>query len=694
MSRQSDLRYTFKPLVGDATFEVVSFELNEGLSRPFTLSVELSSDEPDVDFGQLLDCPVLLTIWRGERPVRYVHGLVSSFTQGDTGFHRTRYHALIEPQLARARLRSNWRIFQHKSVPQIFEILLKAQHLTNLELVVCFDHQVREYCVQAGETDLAFIERLAAEEGFIYAFEHTAKGHQLILTDRLLALGLITRSVIKPDPEDQDYEPEDEGGDPLAVLYNPVPGGDHPEPALHHFRYSEQVRSARQVQRDYSFKHPAYRQEHSATARDLQHQSHDYERFDFPGRYKRDEVGKPFTQTRMAALRHDARIAEVQGDDTRLQPGLSFNLIEHPREDLNVHWRVLRIQHIGIQHTSQEDEAVGAHQGTSYVQHAVLIPGRIEWKPESLPKPRIDGPQMATVVGPPNEQIYCDEWGRVKLSFPWDRESQSNEFSSCWVRVSQGWAGGNWGSMAIPLIGQEVIVNYENSDPDLPIITGRTYCATQPPPYELPKHRTRMTIKSQTHKGVGFNELRFEDELGHEEVFLHAQKDQNNRIGHDETTQIGRNRSEEVGHDEQTHIGNDRSERIGRDHSSSVARDQHVSITRDLREDVGNDRIEATTANHQVEVGGNSTHRINGQLHLAAGDGMQCQTTVFQLSASERLEFRSPGGSIVLDQNGITLNGLAINLHGPMTADNAGSGNSLSLALVANASTTCEESKP
>nr|WP_273913454.1 type VI secretion system tip protein VgrG [Pseudomonas fontis] len=251
MARQSDLRYTFKPFVGDATFEVLSFVLEEGLSTPFSLNVELSGDDPDVDFGQLLDCPVLLTIWRGERPVRYVHGLVSSFTQGDTGVHRTRYHALIEPQLARARLRSNWRIFQHKSVPQIFEILLKAQHLTNVELVVCFDHQVREYCVQAGETDLAFIERLAAEEGFIYAFEHTAKGHQLILTDRLLALGLITRSVIKPDPDDPDSEPveEDEGNDPLAVLYNPVPGGDHPEPALHHFRYSEQVRSAKQVQR-------------------------------------------------------------------------------------------------------------------------------------------------------------------------------------------------------------------------------------------------------------------------------------------------------------------------------------------------------------------------------------------------------------------------------------------------------------
>ncbi|WP_284400546.1 type VI secretion system tip protein TssI/VgrG, partial [Pseudomonas putida] len=138
------------------------------------------------------------------------------------------------------------------------------------------------------------------------------------------------------------------------------------------------------------------------------------------------------------------------------------------------------------------------------------------------PKPRIDGPQMATVVGPKGEEIYCDQWGRVKVSFPWDRESQDNEFSSCWVRVSQGWAGGSWGSMAIPRIGQDVIIQYVDADPDQPMITGRTYCGNQLPPYDLPKHKTRMTIKSQTHKGDGFNELRFEDELGKEEVFIHA----------------------------------------------------------------------------------------------------------------------------------------------------------------------------
>ncbi|MEB6592710.1 type VI secretion system tip protein VgrG, partial [Pseudomonas asiatica] len=226
------------------------------------------------------------------------------------------------------------------------------------------------------------------------------------------------------------------------------------------------------------------------------------------------------------------------------QPGLSFTLTGHPRDDLNAHWRVNSVVHKGSQFTSLQEEAAGVDQSTRYEQTAQLVPGRTEWRPAPLEKPRVDGPHMATVVGPPGEEIYCDEWGRVKVSFPWDRESNNNEFSSCWVRVSQGWAGGSWGSMAIPRIGQDVIIHYVNGDPDQPMITGRTYCGDQLPPYDLPDHKTRMTIKSQTHKGDGFNELRFEDELGRQEVFIHAEKDQNNVVKHNETTFVGNDRSE------------------------------------------------------------------------------------------------------------------------------------------------------
>ncbi|WP_350582504.1 type VI secretion system tip protein TssI/VgrG, partial [Pseudomonas sp. HY2-MNA-CIBAN-0224] len=458
-------------------------------------------------------------------PVRYVHGLVSLFRQGDTGFRRTRYHAVIEPTLARAGLRSNWRMFQYKTVPEIIALVLKGQRITDLEKQICFDHQTREYCVQAGETDLDFIARLAAEEGLLYTFEHRTDGHTLILTDRVGGLGTIGTHKDCP------------------VLYQPMGGGDSAEPALHRFSYTEQVRTSRQVQRDYTFTHPRYNQQHTADGGlALKNQHKDYERYDYPGRYKRDAAGKPFTKTRLHALRSDARMAELEGDDARLQPGLAFDLSEHPRPDFNDRWRSIALEHTGKQHSSLQEEAGGSDYSTTYHLKASAIRWDAEWKAPLQPKPCIDGPHTATVVGPPGEEIYCDEWGRVKVSFPWDRDSQENDHSSCWIRVTQGWAGTLWGAMAVPRIGQELIISYLDGDPDQPIATGRAYRQANLPPYELPKHKTRMTIKSRTHKGTGFNELRFEDEVGQQEVYIHAERDKNVYIKHDNTTFVGNDR--------------------------------------------------------------------------------------------------------------------------------------------------------
>lgn len=687
MPNQSDLSYRFEPLASQDPFEVVSFTLDEALSTPFRLVLELVSYEDNVDFAHLLDKPALFTILRGQRPMRYVHGLISAFSQGDTGNCRTRYQAVVEPKLARAGLRSNWRIFQQQSVPQILETLFKAQRITDFELGHSFPHAPREFCVQAGETDLAFITRLAAEEGFIYRFVHSAKGHRLLVSDRVLTLGMISSSLVKPEDDDDEGYVDDDYPDPLAVLYHANSGGDQARPCLRRLHYREQVRTARQVQRDYSFTHPAYHLQQEFNASDLQHQADDYERFDYPGRYKRDEVGLPFTRTRLTALRHDARIAEVEGDDVRLQPGLSFDLVEHPRADLNMHWRVASVRHEGAQFTSLQEEAAGAEQGTRYTQKALLVPGRIEWRPEAPPKPRIDGPHMATVVGPEGEEIFCDEWGRVKVSFPWDRESRDNEYSSCWVRVSQGWAGGGWGAMAIPRIGQDVVIQYVNADPDQPMITGRTYCGNQRPPYELPKHRTRMTIKSKTHKGQGFNELRFEDELGQEEVFIHAQRDQNNVVKHDETTQVGNDRREEVGHDEVLDVANNRRETIGNDDQVTIGHDalldigrsQTTTIAQDRTVRVGNHRVDSTAANHSVSVGGHMQQTIEGHLELKAGQAIRQHTRCYEIHASQSITLKAPGGTLRIDGDGITLDGVALILKAPLSQNASGSGNELSI---------------
>jgi len=600
MPRQSDLRYTFEPLRGDP-FEVVSFTLEEGLSQPFKLTLELVSHHPAIDFYRMLDLAALFTLWRGDTPVRYVHGLVSLFQQGDTGFRRTRYTAVVEPTLARFGLRSNWRIFQGQTVPDIIIGMLAEQKLTDVKTYLCFDHQPREYCVQAGETDLDFIARLAAEEGLLYTFEHRADGHTLWLTDRVGGLGTIGTHTDCP------------------VVYQPMSGGDAMEPALNRFHYTEQVRTAVQVQRDYTFTHPRYNQQHTATGdQDLNNKHKDYERYDYPGRYKRDIAGKPFTKTRLAALRNDAKLAHLEGDDERLQPGLAFDLNDHPREDFNDRWRTIAIKHEGKQHTSLQEESFGSGHGTSYELKASAIRWTSDWKAPLRDKPCIDGPQIAT---------------------------------------------------------------------------GTAYRQTNLPPYPLPKHKTRMTIKSRTHKGEGFNELRFEDELGQEEVFIHAEKDKNVHIKHNNTIFVGNDRSEKVEHDEQVEIGRNRSERVGNDERIAVVQDQHLEIGRDRIqttgrnhhthiggdqvEEIANNRHDKIAADHDIQIGGSSEQSVRNRYRLSAGQRIEQKTPVFDITSSQRIVLKAPGGSITIDHDGITLDGLTIKIKGPVTTEPYGTGNPL-----------------
>ena len=494
MSNFNDVRFTFSTPADEViAFDVVSFELTEGVSELYRLEVELVSFADNADFATLLDQPAVLTIWQQDEAVRHVHGLISSFEQGTTGHRRTRYCAVVEPQLARAGLQSDWRIFQHRPVPQLLEELFRERLWGALTQHVANPHQNREFCVQAGDLDLDFFWRLSAEEGLISIFEHSEGSHGVVQVDQISQFGSLQ-------------------GDP--VLYVANPGGAQQQPCLRRFTYREQVRTSTQVQRDYSFTHPRYNHEHAMFPQDMGSQSHDYARYDYPGRYKHDNAGKPFTQTKADALFGDARVAEVEGDDARLQPGIAFQLTGHARDDMNILWRPLHIKHKGRQFTALEEESAEAQVGTSYAFTATLIPAQVQWHAPARPKPVIEGPQMAKVVGPPGEEIYCDEHGRVRVQFPWDRLGQDDDKSSCWVRVTQAWAGASWGHMAIPRIGQEVVVSFLNGDPDQPMITGRSYHVVNRPPYRLPDFKAVSPIRSKEHHGKRHNELRLDDTTG------------------------------------------------------------------------------------------------------------------------------------------------------------------------------------
>ena len=399
-----------------------------------------------------------------------------------------------------------------------------------------------------------------------------------------------------------------------------------------------------------------------------------YEKYDYPGRYKKDEQGNPFSLYRLESELALSETANAEGDDMRVVPGYGFTLEGHANSAFNQDWLVVRVAHFGKQTGSLDEEA--GEEGNRYENTLFLIPHNKPWRSPLKPRPIIRGTQVAHVTGPEGEEIYCDEWGRVKLQFPWDRLGNFDEHSSCWVRVVQGWAGAQYGNMMIPRIGHEVLVKFLNGDPDQPIVVGRTYHSTTEPPYELPKHKTRMTIKSKTHKGNGFNELRFEDEMGREEVFIHAEKDLNHIVKHDETTQVGHDRTEQVGRNETIHIGNDRMETVGQDEDLTINRDQIRSIGRNRITKIEKDDILNVNNNRRVNVHADSLIKVGQDLTIeiaqngswVAGELFEQVCELFDLEGYDEVHIQGPAGEIVLNQEGITLIG-NVYVEGPLTED-------------------------
>ncbi|MGO1693865.1 MAG: type VI secretion system Vgr family protein, partial [Marinobacter sp.] len=364
----------------------------------------------------------------------------------------------------------------------------------------------------------------------------------------------------------------------------------------------------------------------------------DYQHFDYPGRFKADASGQPFTEARLNALRNDASSASGESNRADFTCGAKTELTEHDNANLNREWLLTAVTHTGKQPQAMEEE--GGSGPTTYHNTFSAIPADKTWRPLSDHRPLMDGPQIAIVTGPEGEEIHCDEFGRVKVRFPWDRYSKNDEHSSAWLRVSQGWAGGQYGFMALPRIGNEVIVSFLDGDPDQPIITGRTYHATNTPPYALPEHKTRTTLKTQTHKGEGSNELRFEDEADKEQIYVHAQKDL------DLLTE--NNRTEVIKNDSHQTVENDR--------FSHVKGNQHQTTDGEKREQTGKDHSFNVTGTMHLKAGTAWLSDSGTELHIKAG-----QKAVIEAGAEITLK---AGGSFVkIDPSGVAIVGASIKMN-------------------------------
>ncbi|GAA0565813.1 type VI secretion system Vgr family protein [Halomonas salifodinae] len=623
MAHASGLHFTLS-LAGTADLDlaVVDFTLDEALSAPFRLEIQFASRDGELSAEAFLDRQASLTVWQDGEPLRRIHGIVSEFARGDRGHRRTFYHLEVRPALWRLGLRHNSRIFQGVSPLTIINTLCEERGLTDVAFAVTREPAEREYCVQYRESDLAFIQRLAAEEGlcFFHEFENAEGGtHRLVFADDPQVLG---------------------GLGPRT--YHGRAGGTPPQRHLRKLKQVSRVAPASAVLKDYSFKQPAYSQlhEHQAAGLDEHAQRDDYEHYDYPGRYKADASGTAFTRIRLEALRRQALTAEAESDLPELAPGTRFTLEGHDLDEVNRDWQVLAAVHTGSQPQALEEEAAQADGLTTLANTLVLAPADRAWRPEPPRRPRVDGPQVAFVVGPEGEEIHCDEHGRVKVQFPWDRYAEPNETASAWLRVSQGWAGGGYGAMAIPRIGHEVIVSFLEGDPDQPLITGRTYHAVNTPPYALPEHKTRTVLRTQSHQGEGFNELRFEDQADQEQIWLHAQRDL------------------------ELLTNNDRTEAIGNDSFLSIHRDRIAEVDNDDHHSVHGNRHEQTDGSQHLIVQG-SLHVRAGQawlsesgreLHIKAGHKVV-------LEAGSELTLNAGGSFLKLDGGGVTLVGPSVKIN-------------------------------
>ncbi|TCO70522.1 type VI secretion system Vgr family protein [Rhodovulum euryhalinum] len=574
--------------------DVLRFAYLEGqdeISAPFLYRVGLVSPDLEVDPADLLGQPIGARVGGlGEDP-RWFHGLAAEFRMDRLKDGFAFYEVVLRPWLWFLGNRTDNRIFQNMSTIDIVEEVFGAYPSAAYEKRLQGSYAPREYCVQYGESDLDFVQRLLEDEGIFYFFEHDIEGHRLILTDapaRLVAAGDLDEVVFEPD---------------AFVTFR---DGDY----ITRWQPCTTVVTGKYVQTDYDFEKPSA--DLATRADDPRgHEMDDGERYHYPGGYVQVSAGDARSRIRLEEVQAPARRAEAVTTAPALLSGAKFRLTGFPREAENAEYMILRASY-----TLREEQyrsGPGADRlPQGYEAKLVLAPTALPFRPERRTRwPVMKGPQTATVVGPAGAEIFTDKYSRVKVQFHWDRLGGRDENSSCFVRVSTAWAGAGWGFIQIPRIGQEVIVDFLEGDPDRPLITGRVYNAGQMPPYGLPGNETQSGWKSMSSPGGGgWNELRFEDKKGSEEVWFQAEKDHNELVKNNETRTIGNDWVEDVGHDATQSVGHDRTESVGNDKSTTVGNNRAVKIGVNDDEIVGSNRSLTVGVDEKIAVGSNSSETI------------------------------------------------------------------------------------
>ncbi len=679
-------KFTFS--VEGTEFLVAAFQVREQISRPYAIHLDLAY-QAEVDFEDIIGKPALLTIESDEQD-RYFHGIVSDFSQTGTKGRRLLYRVQVVPAVALLALEQDCRIFQNLTVDAIVSQVLKDAGIAadSFEFRLQGNYPQRDYCVQYRETDLDFISRLLEAEGIFYFFEHSTDRHAIVFGDSTVC--------VKP------VSGRDE------VVFNPDSGLVAEEEAVGEFERTRRLHTGKYALQDYRFKNPALNL--GTHVKDKEYDQ--YEFYDYPGGYKTREEGNQLVKVRLQQAVLSGDVARGRSNIARLVPGFTFRLSGHDINSFNKEYLITEITHEGNQPQVLGERADGT---SSYGNSFAAVPSSVTIRPKQItPIPVVQGVHTAIVTGPSGEEIHTDEHGRVKVQFHWDRLGKKDDKSSCWIRVSQAWAGAGWGAIFIPRIGQEVIVDFIEGNPDRPIITGRVYHGTNTPPYQLPADKTKSTIKSDSSKGGGgSNEIRFEDKKGSEEIYLHGQKDwniviendKNQSIGSNETLQVGSNRTKTVGADQSEsiavnkniHVGGNHNETVGATYSLAVAANKsenvgtfstetvgaakaltigaayQVTVGAALNETVGAAKAEEVGASKSVVVGSNLTCSVGADLTTTVGgkhdeevsEAYDLKAKKVRIIAEDEIALKTGSAQITMQKNGdITLKGKNITIKG------------------------------
>jgi type VI secretion system secreted protein VgrG len=641
--------------LSENTLLLVGLSGQEGISQLFTFELDLIAENAIViPFERLLGQPMTVTMVLADGSPRYFSGICARFSQGDRADTFTSYRAEIVPQFWLLTRRAQSRIFQQLSVPQILERVLAGLTVSyNLQGT----YNPRDYCVQYRETDFNFASRLMEEEGIFYYFEHNQNGHTLVIADTSQGLPRLPGA--------------------STIIYEAIEGGVRDEDRIYDWRKTQELRAGKYTLWDYTFELPTNNLQASQTIQpevsvgQVRHQlsvaSNDsLELYDYPGEYAQRYDGVDpsggdqssnlqniFTDNqRTVTLRMQEETVPgliIQGSSNCRQfaSGYHFMLTRH----FNADGQYLLT---AVRHSAQlpGHYRSGGDGSFSYRNSFTCIPFALPFRPRRVtPKPFMQGPQTAVVVGPDGEEIFTDKYGRVKVQLHWDRQGQNNANSSCWVRVGTPWAGQQWGMIHIPRIGQEVIVDFEEGDPDQPIIICSVYNANLMPPYTLPDNKTQSGVKSRSTLGgtpEEFNELRFEDKKGSEDIYFHAQKDFHRVVENNDSLQVG--------NDQTITITNNRTETVQQG-------DEQVTIaegSRTITISKGDNTLQVQGGNRIVQIDqGDDTLTIsmgNQTTNISMG---QSSTTAMQsitLTVGEN--------SITIDQTGITIKGMMVTIQG------------------------------